>query len=90
MGAGRVTAVEIITAGGGYTAGNTYATTTNGSGTSATIQVVSVTDAGTSIAKLAALTSTSVHYPFDCGFLTTKGISVRISGTSAKAHITYD
>jgi len=71
-------------------AGNTYATT-GGTGTGATITVATVTDAGTSIAKLAAVPNESAPLlSFSFGTLTTKGISVRISGASAKAHITYE
>src|SRR3990167_6080334 len=90
-GAGEITAAEIIFTGGGYTASNTYATTTDGSGTDATVKVLTVSDVGDSIAKLACVANESAP-PFisDCGVLTTKGISVRISGTSAKGHITYE
>src|SRR3990167_7896246 len=90
-GNGEITAAEIIFTGGGYTASNTYATTTDGSGADATVKVLTVSDVGDSIAKLACVANESAP-PFisDCGALTTKGISVRISGTSAKGHITYE
>ena len=91
VGAGRVTAAEVINAGGGYTAGNTYATTTDGDGTGATITVSTVTDVGTSIAKLACVATESASpIVFNEGILTTKGVSVRISGASAKGHLTYE
>ncbi len=81
----------MVYAGGGYTAGNTYATTTNGSGVSATIKVDTVEDVGVSFAKLQCVANTSAA-PLEsyCGILTTKGVSVRISGTSAKGHIIYE
>lgn len=88
-----MTKVEIITPGGGYTAGNVYATTaTTGSGTGATVRVNTVTDANaTSVAKLQCVANESASpLVLDCGFLTTKGISARISGTSAKGHLIYE
>ena len=90
VGAGRVTAAEVINAGGGYTAGNTYSTT-GGTGTGAQVTISAVTDVGASIVKLACVPNESAP-PFilDCGILTTKGVSVRISGASAKGHITYE
>ena len=84
--------MEIITPGGGYTAGNTYATTTDGDGTGATIKVLTVTDANaTSVAKLQTTANLSAA-PLEsyCGILTTKGISARISGTDAKGHLIYE
>jgi hypothetical protein len=83
--------VEIINAGGGYTAGNTYATTSDDGGTGATIRVLTIEDTGVSFAKLQCVANESAS-PIDFGnygTLTTKGVSVRISGTSAKGHITY-
>jgi hypothetical protein len=91
-GAGEITSIELIYAGGGYTAGNTYATTTNGSGVSATIKVDTVSDVGVSFAKLQCVANTSAA-PLEfgsSGCLTTKGVSVRISGSSAKGHIAYE
>lgn len=56
------------------------------------ITVSSIADTGESIAKLAAVPNESAPPSiFDyCGVLTTKGVSVRISGTSAKGHLTYE
>lgn len=86
-----MTEVEIITAGGGYTAGNTYATTSPDGGTGATINVLTVADTGVSVAKLQCVANESAPpLTIDCGMLTTKGISVRISGTSAKGHLIYE
>lgn len=82
----------MITAGGGYTAGNTYnITSTNGSGTGGSIKILTVSDTGTSIGKLACVANESAS-PLvpECGILTTNGISVRLSGTSAKAHLLYE
>lgn len=93
VGAGRITAVELITAGGGYTAGNTYAVaSTTGSGVSATIKAVTVTDSNaTSIGKLQTTANLSAApLVVDCGMITTKGVSARISGTDAKGHIIYE
>ncbi len=90
-GPGAVTSVEIISAGGGYTAGNTYATT-GGTGSGCTIYVNTVADQGTSFGKLQCVANESAA-PVDfgsSGSLTTKGVSVRISGTSAKGFITYE
>lgn len=90
-GAGEITSIEMIYAGGGYTAGNTYATTTNGSGTGATIKVLTVSDVGISFGKLQCVANESASpMVFGAeGTLITKGISVRISGTNALGHITY-
>ena len=79
----------MISGGGGYTAGNTYATTTNGSGISATIKALTVSDAGSSVAKLQCVANESAS-PIELCALTKKGISVRISGTSAKGHIVVE
>ena len=90
-GAGAVTSVEIISSGGGYTAGNVYATT-GGTGSGATIRVLTIADVGISIAKLQCVANESAA-PLEfgtSGCLTTKGVSVRISGTSAKGHIVYE
>ncbi len=87
-----MTEVEIITPGGGYTAGNTYATTSDDGGTGATIKVLTVTDSNaTSVAKLQCVANESAA-PLEsyCGILTTKGISARISGTGAKGHLIYE
>ena len=89
---GAITSIELVYAGGGYTAGNTYATTTNGSGVSATIRVDTVSDVGASFGKLQTTANLSAA-PMDfgtSGCLTTKGISVRISGTGAEGHIVYE
>lgn len=83
----------MLSGGGGYTAGNTYATTTSGSGVSATIKADTVSDPSTttSVAKLQCVANESAS-PIEsyCGILTTQGISVRISGTSAKGHLVYE
>lgn len=85
-----MTAVEIINAGGGYTAGNTY-DVTGGEGSGFQVTASVVADVGTSIAKLACTANLSAAPIYiGCGTLTTKGVSVRISGTSAKGHITYE
>jgi hypothetical protein len=91
-GSGGVTEVEIITPGGGYTAGNTYATESSQGGSGATIKVLTVTDAhATSVAKLQTTANLSAApLVVDCGILTTKGISARISGTDAKGHLVYE
>lgn len=92
-GAGEITAIELISAGGGYTAGNTYATTSNGSGVNATIKADTVEDPSTttSVAKLQCVANESAP-PIEsyCGIITTKGISARISGASAKGHLVYE
>jgi len=66
--------------------------TTGGTGTDATIRVDTVSDEGTSFGKLQCVANESAP-PVDFGdegTLTTKGVSVRISGTSAKGFITYE
>jgi hypothetical protein len=91
-GTGGVTEVEIITPGGGYTAGNVYGTESDDGGTGATIRVLTVTDDNaTSVAKLQTTANLSAA-PLEsyCGILTTKGISARISGTGAKGHLIYE
>ena len=82
----------MITAGGGYTATNNYdIEESTGDGVGGTIKVVTVEDTGASIGKLQAVANESAPpVTLNCGFLTTKGISVRISGTGAKAHIIYE
>lgn len=86
-----ITAAEIINAGGGYTAGNDYNTTTNGSGVGAIIQVDTVVDGGTLIASLGAAASVSAApISYENPVLTTKGVSVRLTGTTPTAYITYE
>lgn len=84
--------MEVISAGGGYTAGNTYATTSPDGGSGATIKVLTVEDTGVSFAKLQCVANESASpVSFgENGTLITKGVSVRISGTGAKGHITYE
>ena len=91
VGSGRVTAAEIINAGGGYTAGNDYDTTTDGDGTLCQITVATVTDAGTLIASLGAAANVSAApINYEACVLTTKGVSVRLTGTTPTAYITYE
>lgn len=88
-----VATFSILTPGTGYAAGTTYATVhDSGSGNDAlTITVSTITDNGTLIGKLAAVPNESAPpCEFDCGVLTTNGISVRISGSSAKGHLYYE
>jgi len=81
----------MIYAGGGYTAGNIYETTTDGDGVGATIRVDSIEDVGVSFAKLQCTANLSAApLALENGILTTQGISVRISGTGAKGHIIYE
>ena len=82
----------MITAGGGYTATNTYdIEESNGDGVGGQIKIDTVTDLGTSIGKLQAVANESAPpLSIDGGFLTTKGISARISGTGAKGHLIYE
>lgn len=89
-GTGGVTEVEVIFAGGGYTAGNVYATTaTTGAGSGATIKVLTIEDTGVAIGKLQCVANESAA-PVCLDTLITKGLSVRISGTNAKAFVTYE
>lgn len=66
---------------------------TTGSGVvgTAAIKINAVTDTGASIGKLQAVANESAP-PIEsyCGILTTKGISVRLTGTSMKAHLVYE
>lgn len=82
----------MITAGGGYETSTTYnIDETDGSGVGGSIQVDTISDLGTSIGKLQATANLSAApILVENGILTTKGISVRISGASAKAHIIYE
>lgn len=91
-GAGFITGIELVNAGGGYTAGNNYdVDSTDGDGTNAQITVDTVTDVGTSIGKLACVANESAApIMLDCGIHTTNGVSARISGSAAKGHITYE
>jgi len=78
-----------VFAGGGYTAGNSYATTTDGDGTGATFKVDAIADTGVSIAKLQTTANLSAA-PIELDALTTNGVSVRISGTGAEGHLVYE
>lgn len=85
---GEITGVTLLTGGTGYVAATTYATT-GGTGSSGTITVSTITDAGTSIAKLASVANESappVTTHRDCS----EGVSARISGTSAKGYLIYE
>lgn len=88
---GVVATYTILTLGTGYVAGTTYATVhDSGAGNDdLTITVSTITDAGTSVAKLQAVANESAA-PLDCEILTTNGISARISGASAKGHLVYE
>lgn len=86
---GVVTGVTLLTGGTGYAASTTYAVTGGTGGNDATITVSTITDSGSLVAKLAAVANESAP-PVELCTLTTKGISVRISGTNAKGHVYYD
>lgn len=87
--AGVVLTFTILTFGTGYVAGTTYATVhDSGVGNDAlTVTVSTITDAGVSIGKLSCLTNTS-DTALVCA-VARNGVSVRITGTSAKAYIYY-
>lgn len=90
--AGVVTTFTILTTGTGYVAGVTYGTVhTSGSGDDAlTITVSTITDAGTSIARLACAANTSANpAEFDAPGCIIKngGISARITGSAAQGYI---
>ena len=88
---GVVTTFSILTTGTGYVAGVTYATVhDSGSGDDAlTVTVSTITDAGTSVAKLATAANTSANaYEFDSpGLLIKNGLSARITGSSAAGYV---
>lgn len=90
--AGVVTDVTLVQGGSGYTAGSTYATTTDSvAGADLTITASTVTDAGVSVAKLACVANESAPpLVIPNGILTQDGVSVRITGASAKAHVIYE
>ena len=90
---GIITAAELINAGGGYTANNNYdIESTDGSGTlTVIIKVLTVTDPGTLIASLGAAANVSAApINYETCVLTTKGVSVRVTGTTPTAYITYE
>lgn len=80
--------LTLVSGGTGYVAGSTYATT-GGTGTGLTITASTVTDAGSLVAKLSTVANESAPPVHGC-FLTTNGVSVRISGSAAKGHIVYE
>lgn len=87
-GTGAITGVTVLAAGTGYVAGTTYATT-GGTGTGGTITVSTITDAGTSIAKVSCVADTNSPQVKLCDN-TFAGVSVRISGSAAKGYLTYE
>lgn len=91
VGSGIVTAFTILTFGTGYVAGTTYATVKDsGSGNDGlTVTVSTITDAGTSVAKLQAVANETSN-PLELDLLVTNGVSVRISGASAKGYLYYE
>lgn len=86
-GSGDVTAFTILNGGTGYVAGSTYATT-GGTGTGFTVTASSVTDAGVSMGKLSVTANLSDERCLDVLF--TNGVSLRITGASAKGYLLYE
>ncbi len=86
---GVITGLTLVSGGTGYAAGATHATTTDSvAGSGATVTVSTITDEGTLIGKLSATANTGdASYP-DC--LTTKGVSVRITGASATGFLYHE
>ena len=86
---GVVTGLTLVSGGTGYTAGATYATTTNSiAGTALTVTASTVTDAGTSIGKISVLANESRDLPI-CGVVD-NGVSVRITGSAAKGFLYHE
>lgn len=86
---GEIATVTLVSGGSGYVAGSTYATTSSGAGADATITASTATDAGTSIAKMTAFPTDDSHMNFAFPLTVDNGVSVRLSGGTAKGYIYY-
>lgn len=86
-GSGVITAITVLTGGSGYVAASTYATT-GGTGTSGTITASTVSDAGVSKGKISCVANTSKQICLDA--LLVEGVSVRITGASAKGYLYHE
>lgn len=86
---GVITGLTLVTGGTGYVAGTTYATTTNSvAGTGCTVTASTVSDSGTSKGKISVTANLSED--LDMCTLFSEGVSLRITGASAKGYLYHE